>query len=278
VLNDALGGLGVTLQVLDDHLDRHVGLVHFPAIVVGDHRHRGVGDLGFAGALGLAEIGHADDVVAKFMIGERLGAGAKGGTFHVHISAAVVDAGLCGLGGLEQQLAQLLANGLGKGDVRDDAAAKKRVLEVALGAVKELVGQDDVARAILGLERADGANADDPMNIKGLHRPQVGAVVQLAGEDTVTARMTGEEDDFAPSEPAREKFVRRVAKRGFNLHPLLMGKSLDVVQATAADDPDAIGCHAEEDNEASAQYASRQMPSARKTEIQLPILISLTAG
>jgi len=41
-------------------------------------------------------------------------------------------------------LAQLLANGLGKGDVRDDAAAKKRVLEVALGAVKELVGQDDV--------------------------------------------------------------------------------------------------------------------------------------
>jgi len=81
--------VGIAMEIGDDHFERDV-FVFLPAIVIGGHRERGVGDLGFAGALGLAEIRHADDVVAGGVIGEGFGAGAEGRTFHIHIRAAVV--------------------------------------------------------------------------------------------------------------------------------------------------------------------------------------------
>jgi hypothetical protein len=92
---------GVLRHVGDDHLHRHVRLVHLPAIVVRDHRHRRVGDLCLARTLGLAEVRHADDVAAEFVVGERFGARAELRAFHVHISAAVVDFCLQAARGLE---------------------------------------------------------------------------------------------------------------------------------------------------------------------------------
>ena len=41
---------------------RDVRFIGLPAIVIGDHRHRGIGDFRFARAFGFAEIRHADDV------------------------------------------------------------------------------------------------------------------------------------------------------------------------------------------------------------------------
>ena len=48
-------------------------------------------NLGFAGAFGLAEICHADDVVTGAVIGERFGAGAERRAFHVHIRPPTVE-------------------------------------------------------------------------------------------------------------------------------------------------------------------------------------------
>ena len=102
---DGLGLTGVAVEVGDDHIQGHVGLVDLPAVVVGDHGQGGIGDLGFAGALGFAQVGHADHLVAVAVVGQRFSAGAEGGSLHVHVGAAIVNAGLLGLGRLVEQLA-----------------------------------------------------------------------------------------------------------------------------------------------------------------------------
>ena len=85
----AVSALRCRLAMID--FERDVFLVRFPAIVVGRHRHRRVGDLGFARAFGLAEIRHADDVVTGSMVRQRFGARAERRAFHADISAAVVN-------------------------------------------------------------------------------------------------------------------------------------------------------------------------------------------
>ena len=235
------------MEIGDDHLHGHVGLVDLPAVVVGDHGHRGVGDLGLAGALGLAEVGHADHVVPIAVIGQRFGAGAEGGALHVHVGAAVVHPSLLGLGRLEQQLAQLVANGVGEGDVGHDAPAEEGMLRRALGAVDELVHQHDVAGLELGLQRADGADADDPLHAELLHRPEVGPVVQFSWQDPVSAPVTGQEDHLAAGQFACEEGVGRIAEGSLHLHPLLTGEAFDGIETAAADDADAMGSHGKGD-------------------------------
>ena len=86
-------------------------------------------------------------------------------------------------------MAEFLGDGVGKGDVANDAAAKEGMLEIALGAVEELVGQNDIAGAIFFLEGANGADADDPGDAEFFHGPKIGAVIQFSREDAVAAAM-----------------------------------------------------------------------------------------
>jgi hypothetical protein len=60
--DDLPGGCRIFGEVGDDHFHGDSVVVFVPAIVIGDHRERGVTDFGFAGAAGLAVVGHADDV------------------------------------------------------------------------------------------------------------------------------------------------------------------------------------------------------------------------
>ena len=142
--------------------------------------------------------------------------------------------------GFQKDLPQFLANRVGKGDVPDDAASEKRVFKIALGAVEKLVGQNDVARPVFFLQRADGADADDPRDAELFHRPDVGAMVQFAGQNAVAAPVARQKNHFAPGELAGEKFIRRRAERRFDLHPFLVGEAFDVIQAAAADDADFV--------------------------------------
>ena len=220
-----------------------MGLVDLPAVVVGDHGHGGVGDLGFAGALGFAQVGHANDIVAIAVVGQRFGAGAEGGALHVHIGAAIVDAGFLGLGRLEQQLSQLITNGVSKSDVGHDATAEEGMLDRALGAVDELIHQHDVARLELGLQRAHGADANDPLHAELLHRPEVGPVVELARQDPVAACVARQKHHLTASQFAREKGVGGIPKGSLHLHPLLPSEAFDGIESAAADDADAMGSH-----------------------------------
>ena len=91
----------------------------------------------------------------------------------------------------------------------------------------------------MGLEGADGADADDPGDAEVFHAPEVGAVVEFAGEDAVAASVPGQEDDVASGEFAGEEGVRGWAEGGVELDPFLAGEAFDLVEAAAADDADA---------------------------------------
>jgi hypothetical protein len=69
-------------------------------------------------------------------------------------------------------------------------------------------------------------------------------VVQLAREETVAARMAWEEDNFTARKLPGEEFIGGIAEGCFDLHPFLIGEALDVVKSAAANDADAMCCHA----------------------------------
>lgn len=52
--DDPFGCFRVLLQVVDDHFDGDMSFIGLPAIVIGDHGHRGVGDFGFTRAASFA--------------------------------------------------------------------------------------------------------------------------------------------------------------------------------------------------------------------------------
>ena len=113
----------------------------------------------------------------------------------------------------------------------------------ALGAIDELVHEYDVARLELGLQRAHGADANDPLHAELLHRPEVGPMVELARQDPVAACVARQKHHLAASQFAREKGVGRIAKGSLHLHPFLPGKAFDGIESTAADDANAMGSH-----------------------------------
>ena len=125
-------------------------------------------------------------------------------------------------------------------DMRHDAAPEKRVVGRLFGAVEKLVNDDDVARLVFFLQRADGADADDPLHAEFFHRPDVGAMVQFAGQNPVAAPMPRQENHFASGEFAGEQIVGRRAEGRFDLHPFLVREAFDAVKSGAADDADAM--------------------------------------
>src|SRR5262245_25108337 len=96
---------------------------------------------------------------------------------------------------------------------------------------------------IPGLERADRADAENPRHAELFHRPHVGAVIQLAGQDAMAASVAREKHHVAPGEPAGEELIAGRAERSFDRNPFLVREPFDVVKPAAADDADAMVCH-----------------------------------
>ncbi len=61
-----------------------------PAIVIGDHGHGGVAELGFARQLGFRDVGHAHDIEAQLPVHVRFGQRGKLRPFDAHVSAAAM--------------------------------------------------------------------------------------------------------------------------------------------------------------------------------------------
>ena len=127
-----------------------------------------------------------------------------------------------------------------KRHVSHDPAPKERVLDVSLRPINKLIHQHDVTRVVFPLERADGADADNPRDADFLHCPNVGAVVQLAGQNAVAPPVAWKEDNLAAREFSAEQGIRRRAKRRADSGPFLVGEAFDVVKPAAANDADAM--------------------------------------
>src|SRR6185436_20550131 len=77
-----------------------------------------------------------------------------------------------------------------------------------LRAVDELIRNDDVSRMDPLLHRSDRRRRQDALDAERLHRVDVRAIVDVAGEDAVAASVAREERNRSIAEAADEQGVR----------------------------------------------------------------------
>ena len=174
-------------------------------------------------------------------IGVALGLGGELRTFHADVGAAALGDDSGGCAGLGDDGGEFRADGVAKGDVGDDAFAEEGG-DALLGAVVKLVGNDEVGGLVLFLERADGRNGENALDAKLLEAVNVGAEIQLGGEDAMAASVTGEESNFASGESAEDIGVRGCAEGSFELNFVNVSEALHGIKAAAANDADLCLC------------------------------------
>src|SRR5437870_9945322 len=140
-------------------------MMRMPAVIVSDHRDRDVTNFRFARQLRLLQIGHPYHVHAPRTVQIRFCFGGKLRAFHAEISSAALadDFGL--LTCLANNFRKLRANGIGEGDMRDNAVAEESIHTVA-STVHKLVGDDELQWLMLFLQRPDGRNGKNSLNAK----------------------------------------------------------------------------------------------------------------
>ena len=73
--------------------------------------------------------------------------------------------------------------------MRDQTIAEEGVDAVA-STIEELIGDDEIERLVLFLERSDGRNGNDAVNPQLLKAVDISAEVQLTRQKAVTASVT----------------------------------------------------------------------------------------
>ena len=124
---------------------------------------------------------HADERPALVQLDVR---GATRARLHLQALAATADEG-----------GEALVEGVGKGNVRDDACLEEGEGPDAFGAVDDMVGDDKVARLDGLLEGADGAEGDDAADAEGAEGRDVGSCGDFVRGVLVVEAVAGEEGD-----------------------------------------------------------------------------------
>ena len=119
-------------------------------------------------------------------------------------------------GGGGEEVSEESAGGIGEADVGDDTVAEESVFGGLVGAIEELVWQDDMAGFVLWLEGADGGDGKKPADIERAEGVNIGAVIEFVGEDTMTSGVASEEVDLAVVEASAEDGIGGWAKGCFD--------------------------------------------------------------
>ncbi len=130
------------------------------------------------------------------------------------------------------------------------------------GAVHDLVGDDDGAGPVLGLERPDRAGGEDLADPDGPQRPEVRAVVDAVRREAVALAVAGDEGDAAPLDLTDDEGVARAPEGCVDLDRLVVVEEL--VEAGPADDAD-LGARAGAGTAGTAGTAGRTGSSARSS-------------
>src|SRR5262245_7955366 len=104
---------------------------------------------------------------------------------------------------------------MSEGDVRDHPGAEKG-RDAPARAVEKLLGDDDVCRRILFLERADRRSRNDPLDAQQFHCVNVGSKRQFSRRDAVSAAMPRQKGDASAFESPDDEVVRRFTEWGLN--------------------------------------------------------------
>ena len=234
---NVLGVGGVLIERGDDGGDGDGVVFGMPAIVIGDHGDGGVAEFGFAGELGFGDVGHADD--GKFHGAMIVGFGERGElrAFHADVGSLFVDRNFLGAAGFAENGGELRAGGLVEGDVGDDAIAEEGGF-ATLGAVEELIGNEEFTGAQIFLEGADGADRDDALDAEKLHGVDIGAEIEFGGENAMAATVTGKKGDALPFQGADDEGVGGIAEGSLDANFAGVGQTAHGIEAAAADDAD----------------------------------------
>ncbi len=213
-----------------------------PAVVIGDHRHRGVAQLGLAGELGFRHVGHADHVAAPLAVQLGFGQAAELRAFHHQVGAAAHGRDASLLRCCLDVVAQTLAHRMRHGDMGHEARAEEGFF-AGESAVDELIDDDEGAGRQVLAQRAHRADRDDIADADALEHIDVGAEVDRGRRDLVAAAVARQEGQLHAVQFAEQQLVGRCAEWRFDLLPAFVGQPLDVVYAAAADDADACLPH-----------------------------------
>ena len=129
------------------------------------------------------------------MIDDGLSPGAEGGAFHVDVRPSIMMSHIVGLGRMNQELPEARTDGIGEGNMGDDAFTKETVLAVLFGFVDKLINENNVARAYVFLKRTDRTDADDPLHAELFHGPNVGSMIEFAGKEAMAPRTSREKNN-----------------------------------------------------------------------------------
>ena len=141
------------------------------------------------------------------------------------------------------------------------AVAEKGRGPLPLGAVEELVGDDDMSRGDRLLHAADRRDRDDPLHAELFHAIDIGPVGHFRGEQAMALAVTRQEDHLHPVEHAGDKTVARCAEGGVEGHFLDVGQPLDFVEAAAADNADGGLGHGDMVDSFSSRHEGRGVRS-----------------
>ena len=146
-----------------------------------------------------------------------------------------------GARGLQKNLPQFLADRAANADVRHDAASEKRVVPDRC-----LVRSRNWSMTTMSHGLYFSCNEPTALTLmiqcdaEFFHGPDVGAMIQFAGQNPVAASVARQKNHVASGEFAGEQIIGRRAERRFDLHPFLVGEAFEVVKSGAADDADSM--------------------------------------
>lgn len=162
---------------------------------------------------------------------------ADGGSLRVQDDALALQV----LGAAPDDVGNLGVVGVGEGDVADEAVLEEGEGAVALGAVDDLVRDDEVHGADLLAQGADGGEADDGAHAQRPQGGDVGAGGDLVRRELVVLAVAGQEGDGHAAVFEDQDRRRRITPGRQRVYACDGHVAVDLVEPGAADDGDLDG-------------------------------------
>src|ERR1700686_2750702 len=234
VAHNLAGILSVFQQYGDDLIDCDGIVMRMPAIIVRNHGHGDVTDLGFTGQFGFLQVGHANHVHAPTAVNIGFRFGRELRPFHAQISSPALPGDRGRLAGCFNDLSELWTDRIGKRNVSYDAIPEESI-HAMTSAVEELIGNYEVQWLMFFLQRTDRGHGDDPFHAELFEAINVGAKIQFSGENAMAASVARQKCNFAAFECAQDVSIRGFAEWSVLSKFLYAGKARHRIDPAAAD-------------------------------------------
>ena len=131
-------------------------------------------------------------------------------------------------------MGEFRADRIGKSDVGHDAFAEKRIHAMA-GTIEELIGDYEIQRLVLFLQRSDRGNGNDPFDAELFESVNVGAEIQFGRQNAMPASVPSQECDLAAFERTENIGIGRISEWSLLFYLAHLGKAGHGIEPAAAD-------------------------------------------